>query len=139
MVPSDAQGTHKHSDETERSFKLETAADFVAWYSTDGKLDIGVGRTDKQQFHYPIQFSLEELENFFDDQKHKDLIVVGIHKNTWSDQELQSHVIKLRDYMVARGYSRVVIQQGYAFGRGIHLDYRVKKDMEQSVDRNPRK
>ncbi|MEO5713237.1 MAG: hypothetical protein ABIT37_07085 [Luteolibacter sp.] len=137
VAPSEAQASHRFSEETERAFKQEAAADFVAWYSTDGKLDIGVGRTDKEpQLHHPIRFPLGELEDFFDAQKHKDLIVVGIEKNTWSDEELKRHVEKLRIYFLARGYSRVVIQQGLGSGRGIHLDYKAKKEAEQVMPPN---
>jgi hypothetical protein len=114
--------------ETARAFELERKADFVANYSTDGKLDIGVGRTNKaQNIQHPIRFSLEELDGFFDEQRHKGLIVVVVEKNVWSDEELKKHVLKLRDYLVARGYKKVVIQQGLGGGRGIRLEYESKK------------
>ena len=120
------------SEETKRAFRLESEADFVAWYSTDGKLDIGVGRTDKKRnLHHPIRFTLEELEGFFDGQKHKGLIVVTVAKNVWTDDELSEHLTRLRDYFVARGYKRVVIEQAYGFGRGIHLEHPKPKPAEQ--------
>jgi hypothetical protein len=124
--------------ETARAFELEEKADFVADYSTDGKLDIGVGRTDKAQgIHHSIRFSLEELEGFFDDQRHKDMIVVVVAKNVWTDEELQNHVLKLRDYFVARGYKKVVIQQGLGGGRGIHLEHDAKAKAEQAGTGQP--
>ena len=119
------------SNETKRAFDLESKADLVAWYSTDGKLDIGIGRTDKtQNLHHPISFTLDELEHFFDRQKHKDLIVVTVAKNVWTDEELTGHVNRLRDYFIARGYKRIVIEQAYGSGRGIHLEYPAPKPAE---------
>jgi hypothetical protein len=124
--------------ETARAFELERKADFVADYSTDGKLDIGVGRTDKaQNIHHPIRFSLEELDGFFDDQRHKDLIVVVVAKNVWSDEELKKHLLKLRDYFVARGYKKVAIQHGLGGGRGIHLEHDAKAKAEQAGTGQP--
>jgi len=121
------------SEETKRAFNLEAAADFSAWYSTDGKLDVGIGRRDKaQNINYPIRFTLEELEGFFDDQKHKGLIVVTVAKNVWTDEELGDHVTRLRDFFIDRGYQRIVIEQAYASGRGIHLDHRERKPAEQA-------
>ena len=111
---------------TQRAFEQEAAADFVAWYSTDGKLDIGVGRTDKKGIHHSIRFSLGELESFFDKQKHKQWIVVGIDKHVWSDEILQKHVMRLKEYFVARGYKKVVIQEGLGLGRGILLEHEAK-------------
>ncbi len=122
--PGQSEGTFKFSPTTERAFKLEEEADFVAWYSLDGKLDVGVGRTDKKEnLYHSIKFSLEELEGFFDKQKHKNLIVVGIQKQNLTKEVLEMHITKLRDYFVARGYARVVIQQAYGNGRGIHLEH----------------
>lgn len=112
---------------TARAFEMEKQADFVADYATDGKLDIGIGRTDNEQgIHHSIRFSLEELEDFFDDQRHKNSIVVVVAKNLWTDEELQNHVLKLRDYFIARGYKKVIIQKGSGGGRGIHLEYDAK-------------
>jgi hypothetical protein len=137
VAPSEDSDQSRFSAETERAFKQEAAADFVAWYSTEGKLDIGVGRTDKKEnLHHPISFTLDELEGFFKDQKHKDLIVVGIEKHVWTDEVLKQHVAKLRDYFVARGYARVVIQQAYGGGRGIHLDHVAKPKAEQAAPSN---
>jgi hypothetical protein len=110
--------------ETRRVFQLESEADFVALYSTDGKLDIGIGRTDKERnLHHSIRFTLDELEGLFDDQKHKDLIVVTIAKHDWSDEELAVHVSRLRDYFIARAYKRIVIEQANGTGRGIHVEH----------------
>jgi hypothetical protein len=122
----------KHHATTKRAFEQVAAADFVVSYSTDGKLNIGVGRTDRQGVHSPIAFSPEELERFFDNQRHKDLIVVVVAKNVWSDEEVKNHVLKLRDYFVARGYKKVVIQQGSGSGRGIHLEHDAKAKAEQA-------
>jgi len=124
---------------TKRAFEQEAAADFVVSYSTHGKLNIGVGPTDRQGVHAPIMFSLAELERFFDRQKNKQLIVVVIAKNVWSDDELQRHVLRLRDYFVARGYKKVVIQQGSGASRGIQLEHETKPMAEQPADGKPPK
>jgi hypothetical protein len=132
ISPSGANGAARFSEETRRAFDLESKADFVAWYSTDGKLDIGVGRTDKERnIHYPIRFALDELEGFFDDQRHKRLIVVTVAKHVWTDKELAEHLTRLRDYFIARGYERIVIEQAYSSGRGIHLEHPKPKPAEQ--------
>jgi|GEM_PF-4864753 len=130
-----AEPEDAHSDgaaETLRAFELEEKADLVANYSTAGKLDIGIGRTDKaQSLHHPIYFPLEELEKFFNNQRHKNLIVVVVAKNVWTDEEFQKNVLKLRDYFVARGYKKIVIQQGLGAGRGIHLEHDAPPKAEQ--------
>ncbi|MEP4079066.1 hypothetical protein [Haloferula sp.] len=132
ISPSEPNGGARFSEETRRAFDLESKADFVAWYSTDGKLDIGVGRADKERnIHYPIRFALDELEGFFDDQRHKGLIVVTVAKHVWADDELNEHLERLRDYFIARGYERIVIEQAYASGRGIHLEHPKPKPAEQ--------
>lgn len=134
ITPSESDSAVRFSEETRRAFDLESKADFVAWYSTDGKLDVGIGRTDKaQNLHHPISFKLEELEGFFDDQKHKTLIVVTVAKHVWTDKELADHVTRLRDYFIDRGYRRIVIEQAYASGRGIHLEHPEPKQAEQGV------
>ncbi len=136
-IPS-SNGAVRFSEETNRAFRLEAESDISAWYSTDGKLDIGIGRTDKEQnLHHPIKFTLEELEGFFDGQKHKELIVVTVHKHVWTKQELAEHVTRLRDYFIARGYKRIVIEQAYASGRGIHLEYPEQKHAEQAGTGQP--
>ncbi len=130
-VPKSA-GPVQFSEETKRAFRLESESDFTAWYSTDGKLDIGVGRIDKaQNLQHPIRFTLDELEGFFDDQKHKGLIVVTVAKHVWTDEELSERITRLRDYFIARGYKRIVIEQAHASGRGIHLEYPQSKPAEQ--------
>ena len=132
VKPSTSDKPLSFAEETARAFKQVEEADFVAWYSMGGKLDIGVGRTDKDRnLHHPITFTLEELEDFFGDQKHKDLIVVGIMKHVWTDDELKKHVEKLRDFFVERGYAKIVIQQAHGSGRGIHLEHTSKPEAEQ--------
>ena len=137
LAETDDEHRRRFAAETAHAFELERSADFVANYSTGGKLDIGIGRTDKaKKIQSSISFSLEELETFFDVQRHKDLIVVVVAKNTWSDKELQNHVAKLRDYFVARGYKKVAIQQGLGAGRGIHLEYEAEgKPGEATAER----
>jgi hypothetical protein len=131
VTPSGSDTHVRFSEETRRAFDLESKADFVAWYSTDGKLDVGIGRTDKvQNLHHPLKFTLEELEGFFDDLKHKGLIVVTVAKHVWTDEELAGHVTKLRDYFIERGYQRIVIEQAFAFGRGVHLEHPEPKPAE---------
>jgi len=119
------------AEETKRAFKLESEADFVAWYSTDGKTD------KKRNLHHPIRFTQDELEGFFGGQKHKGLIVVTVAKNVWTDDELNEHLKRLRDYFVARGYKRVVVEQAYGFGRGFHLEYPNPKTAEQGGAEQP--
>jgi len=134
ITPSASDSAVRFSEETRRAFDLESKADFVTRYSTDGKLDVGIGRTDKvQNLHHPIRFTLEELEGFFDDQKHKGLIVVIVAKHVWTDEELADHVTRLRDYFVDRGYQRIVIEQAYGSGRGIHLDHPEPKPAQQGA------
>jgi hypothetical protein len=133
-IPASKSGPVKFNEKTKRAFALESEADFVGWYSTDSKLDIGIGRTDKEKnLHHPIRFSLDELKGFFDAQKHKGLIVITVAKHVWTDDELAGHIARLRDYFIERGYKRIVIEQAHSFGRGIHLEYPKPKPAEQSV------
>lgn len=117
-------------DQDERAFALETAADFVVKYTDDGKFDIGVGRLTsiegrEMKGRKPHYFELEELEGFFDGQRHKSLIVVILHKSTRSQEEIKAEVAKLNSYFKDRGYKRIVIQQYLAFSRPILSDITV--------------
>ena len=86
-------------------------ADFVAYYSTNKKLDIGIGPSRDGVDHL-IKFDLNELERFFDKQKHKNIIVLVIESHRLSNEKIKTHAKTLYDFFIARGYKKVIIQQG---------------------------
>ena len=111
--------------ESKRAFALEKAADLVIEFTGDGMLDIGVGRMksfDGDSYRDPQFFSLGELVEFFDEQRHKDLIVVNFHKAASIRPSLASDIARINDYFRDRGYRRVVICQFTSWGRPIHSD-----------------
>ena len=121
------------SKQLKRAPMTDLGADFEVWYSTDGKLDIGVVRADKgKNPHHRMMFTMDDLEGFFDGQKHKGFILVTIAKNAWKDEELNEHLERLTGYFFARGYERIMIEQAHGgLGRLIHLDYQKHHAAEQ--------
>ncbi len=112
---------------TEKMCKLEATADLVVCYDPHNKeIDLGIGRSDGHTREV-VPFSLDALYKFFDDQRHKNLIVIIFEKHMLDDAELQVEVNRIRDYFVSRGYKRISIQQGLGGGRGEHLDYKVEQ------------
>lgn len=109
--------------------RLELGADFVAEYTSQGELDIYVGRAGEDEgiFH-PHLFTFDEVKGFFEKQKHKDLITVIIHKHTWDQKKTKAEVEKIRSFFVARGYKRISIQQIEEKGRSFHLDFTVESN-----------
>jgi hypothetical protein len=110
---------------TEDAFKTAAQADMVVTYQIDGKLDINIGiveSKDPKAVRKPIYFDLVQLESFFKHQKHMNLIVVILAKNTWEDKKISEVVEQLNSYFFQAGYSRVVIQQGLGGGRGTYSD-----------------
>ena len=118
--------------ETERAFDQVEEADFVARYTSDEKLLVGIGPAnwDGKTVADSVPFELADLKAFFYQQKKKDLIVVVIDKNTWTDEKLKQGLETLREFFVARGYAKVVIQQMRGSGRGIHLEHVSEPDMK---------
>jgi hypothetical protein len=115
-------------DKTTKALALERSADLVVQYTGDGKLDIGIGKVttaDGQVSRTPKCFPADELVDFFDQQRHKNLLVLIFHKSSRSDDEIKSEVTRLNDYFKDRGYKRIVIQQHYASSRGTHSDITV--------------
>jgi hypothetical protein len=111
--------------ESERAFALEKAADLVIEYTGGGLFDIGVGRmksSDGSPYRDPQYFSLGELGEFFDEQRHKDLIVVNFHKAASIRPPLETDIAMVNSYFKDRGYRRVVICQFRSWGRPIHSD-----------------
>ncbi|MCW1924574.1 hypothetical protein OKA05_18565 [Luteolibacter arcticus] len=116
--------------ESKRAFALERAADLVIEFTGEGRFDIGVGRiksADGNSYRDPHYFSLGELVEFFDDQRHKDLIVVNFHKAAWIRDSLESDIARINDYFRDRGYRRVVICQFTSSSRPIHSDTKFRQ------------
>jgi hypothetical protein len=120
--------TSGHCDDTpmldatsERAFEIEKIADYVVGYTTDEKYDIGIGRIEDNMRHSHL-FTQYELEDYFGQLKHKDLIVVVIRKNKWDEDTARKHLKQINAFLFKCGFSRVVIQQGYGFARRILSD-----------------
>jgi len=120
--------TAGHGDETPllnatsaRAFEIEKEADYVVDYTTDEQYDIGIGHVEDNVRHSHL-FTQNELEYYFGQLKHKDLIVVVIRKNKWDKDTASKRVEQINSFLFKCGFSRVVIQQGYGFARGIWSD-----------------
>lgn len=110
---------------TEKAFRLERQADISVELRSDGSMDINV--TERQGDEWgknPISFHPDQLIRFFDQQPHKNLVVVCFHKQAWPDDVLKQRIESTNQYFFDRGYQRVVIQQFYSSGRGTHSDRR---------------
>jgi hypothetical protein len=116
--------------ESKRAFALEKAADLVIEFTGGGMFDIGVGRiksADGNTYRDPQYFSLGELVEFFDQQRHKDLIVVNFHKGASIRPSLDSDISRINDYFRDRGYRRVVICQFRSSSYPIHSDTKFRQ------------
>ncbi|MBK1826380.1 hypothetical protein [Haloferula rosea] len=103
-------------------FELRDSADTLVDYHGDGSMDLGIKNTDGRT----LRLDLKQLRQFFDQQKHKALIVVVIAKQRWPDEKLREEVDRLRSYFIKRGYRRIVIQQATSGGHcPTYLDHTV--------------
>ena len=109
--------THEMDKQSIELCELEKLADIVVDYTSSDQLHI-IGSDSKGGDRI-----LEELTDFFDGQKNKDLVVVIICKHMWSQDEVVKKVHKINEYFIARGYSRISIQQALGASRGFHSNY----------------
>jgi len=71
-----------NEDHREANLRLQAEADFVVHYHIDErKLDVGIGKENENGDREGKLFTLEELKEFFDEQKHKDLLFVRVEGN----------------------------------------------------------
>ena len=105
-------------------FRLEKQADIVVDYSADRRIDIGIGEVDRRGIRNIVDHDPSDLISFFDQQRHKDLVVVVFAKRLRSHEDLSGEIAHVKRYFEDRGYRRISIQQAGAQGRGEHLDYR---------------
>ena len=124
--PDRKRGRESRLDpESKRACALEKSADLVVEFTFDGELDIGVG-SSRDGARYPQHFSFGELVGFFDEQRHKQLIVVNVHKGAPGEDSIQEAIDRINRYFKDRGYRRVVICQFRGWGRPIHSDTRFR-------------
>jgi hypothetical protein len=124
-APRKTRSRDSYWDQTGRAFATEKSADVVVEYSSDGAMGICPPTpADGIQPNPEREYEPTQLIKHFDSQSRKNLVVVIIAKQTWSDEQLKSEISKLNRYFFARGYERVVIQQGLGGGRGTHSDLR---------------
>lgn len=105
-------------DETEKMkhFDADVAkADASVRVTGDDQLDINIAKKT---------FSLEELQRYFELQRHKDFIVVTYDKNAPSG-DLKESLEKLKSYFHKAGYKRVLLTHGHSSGVIIREDSRV--------------
>lgn len=105
-------------DETEKmkQFDADVAnADASVRVRRDDQLDINIAKKT---------FSLEELQRYFELQRHKDFIVVTYDKNAPSGG-LKESLEKLKAYFHEASYKRVLLTHGHSSGVIIHEDSRV--------------
>jgi hypothetical protein len=82
-------------------------ADITTSITIEGKYRIGVGRKNAEGVFVEVTFVIEELEHFFEKQRHKDLIVIRIEKRPkpFDRKDTQN----VADFFIRRGYSRVIV------------------------------
>lgn len=105
-------------DETEKmkQFDADVAkADESVRVTRDDQLDINIAKKT---------FSLDELQRYFELQRHKDFIVVTYDKNAPSG-DLKESLEKLKSYFHKAGYKRVLLTHGHSSGVIIREDSRV--------------
>lgn len=105
-------------DETEKmkQFDADVAkADASVRVGHDDQLDISIANKT---------FSLEELQRYFEVQRHKDFIVVTYDKNAPSGG-LKESLEKLKSYFHEAGYKRVLLLHSHSSGVIIREDSRV--------------
>ena len=113
------------NDANEKAFRLERKADIVVELTSDGLMNIEVTERHGNEYgRNPIDFHPDQLIRFFDLQRHKNLVVVCLHKQVWPEELLKQRIESTNQYFFDRGYQRVVIQQYRGFGRGTHSDRR---------------
>ncbi|MFT5497267.1 MAG: hypothetical protein ACI9TH_002673 [Kiritimatiellia bacterium] len=104
------------------AFDLEQQANNVASYDCfNGKLDVEIGAI-RNTIRQAKEFSFEELEYYYKQQNHKELMVVVVGKHNFPEKFLQLHLKYINDYFFKCGFRRVVIQQAYSSARGTHSD-----------------
>jgi hypothetical protein len=92
-------------------WKLKDQADCEVTYQTHlKKLDIGIGIT-KDDLWNAKEFALDELKEYFKNQKNKKLIIITISKNVLSEIELTDLANMLYLYFFEAGYKRIVITE----------------------------
>lgn len=111
-----------HNATTKKAFKLAKNADIVIDYNSAGELDLRIRDGSKGRNY--VDFKLADLVDYFDEQRHKDLIVIVFDKSMRSREQAYKEAGVLKDYFIARGYKRICVQQGYSTCRGIYLDHR---------------
>lgn len=126
-VPADISPVGGLDEESGRAFEQVKRADLVVDFSTDGRLAVDRLPVGGSVADYASQWNLDQFPDFLQQQAQKQFVVVVMAKNTWSDAQRDERVIKLRDYFVACGYSRISVQQATGgSGRRILLDHRVE-------------
>lgn len=102
--------------------KLAEEADMVIDFDpVKQTIDLGITQYSSGR---KVRFKMEDLEGFFDSQRHKKHIVVIFEKRQLAKPEMTKIIGVLKDYFLAQGYQRVTVQQYLAVGRGTYLDHK---------------
>jgi len=98
-------------------FEIESKADRTISYDDEKNYDLGLEKiTDGEKSQ--IRFKFEEIKDFLEREKHKDLIVVWFEKLVMAnkDEPVSAQAKAVVTQMKAAGYKRVVILGASGFG-----------------------
>jgi hypothetical protein len=101
----------------------EAKADLRVGYYGNGKLDIGVGEVQPGGARIVTGFTFDEVMSFFQQQKHKQMVVVEMGTRDRNQEERNALARQLNDYFFKVGFHRVLIRSNDA-----GLDYVVVSD-----------
>ena len=96
-------------------------ADNELEYLRDGTLDIGLGEV-RDGVHYTKSFQLNELEHYFEHQKHKRFVSILFHKAAPSNKSLDDAIAELERFYFSRGYERILFLGARGSGVQVYKD-----------------
>lgn len=111
-------------DEGEKAYEVwneEKRADHRIAYLIDGTVDIGIGEI-REGVHYTKSFLLNELEHYFEHQKHKGFVSVTFHKAAPSHKSLDDAIVELEEFFFSRGYRRILFLGARGSGVQVYKD-----------------
>ncbi len=103
------------------AFNEAAKADFDISYGHDGKFDLGMGHL-RDGICDPLTFTFDELRYFWEQQRHKNFIVVTLAKANLNDEQWRKLAQRITDHLFQCGFQRVRIHQAFGGGVGVLSD-----------------
>jgi hypothetical protein len=103
------------------AFNEAAKVDFDIHYGHDGKFDLGMGSL-RDGIRHPLTFTFDELRFFWEQQRHKDFIVVTLAKADLKDEQWRKLAQRITEYFFQCGFQHVRIHQAQGLGVGVLSD-----------------